>query len=395
MPWCPRCDETFPEGPVCPRCSARLVQREDEVTGEIETLRSVPAVRSLRVSRRHRRALERMSGPRAQPMRMLALSIVALVFVSGFLLGRFAGIGPAGPTVHALAPTRALQIEGVDGSAAYALWSSDSLATIAQHDLYSGDVEPLARFSPPPLSGRLRTQVVSFGRSVSLIVADSSDHSYVLIAAAGAPVHGWVPGVEAAWGSERVIYVRGADRSITKYTVTPERVTSGQLEKASRVFQTASGAVVQTAGVLRSAGGSKQLASPDVRVFAVAPSVDRAIVDHGGPAIWDGRRFIPVHVDGFEVVAASFERSGERAAVTLRRDDELTVAIVDQQGNAAVKPLGVADRGCPAAGAWDAGGRFVYIAPGDGKMHAVEAGGGAVEPVQTGGAGCGIAWLAI
>src|SRR2546428_10171875 len=104
MPWCPRCDETFPQGPACPRCNARLIQREGEADDGIGSLRGVPAVQGLRLPRRHRRAMERLSGPRPHSLRMLAFSIVALVFVSGFLLGRFAGIPPTEPTIRALQP---------------------------------------------------------------------------------------------------------------------------------------------------------------------------------------------------------------------------------------------------------------------------------------------------
>src|ERR687895_2821125 len=100
MPWCPRCDETFPQGPACPRCSARLVARERE--SPEDPLTSVPGLRSIRVSRRDRRALERLSGPRAPSSRALALALVLLVFASGYLLGRVGSIGTSQPTVRAL-----------------------------------------------------------------------------------------------------------------------------------------------------------------------------------------------------------------------------------------------------------------------------------------------------
>src|SRR5438552_17895091 len=166
MPWCPRCDETFPEGPACPRCNARLIQRETETDDTIDALRSVPAVRGMRVSRRHRRAMERMSGPRPHSMRMLAFSVIALVFVSGFLLGRYTGVTPSEPAIHELPAAAPLGMADVDGSAAYALWNREQIATIALHNLYSGEVAPLARFSAPPISAdNVRTQLVSYGRS--------------------------------------------------------------------------------------------------------------------------------------------------------------------------------------------------------------------------------------
>src|SRR5581483_358346 len=245
MPWCPRCDETFPEGPACPRCNARLIQREGDV--EVDSLRAVPAIRSVHVSRRSRRALERLSGPRPHSLRLLAFSIVALVFVSGFLLGRFAGIGPASEpaTVRTLPPAHRLQLEYVDGSVAYALWSSEPLATIAQHDVYSGDVEAMARFSPWASSGAVRTQLVSLQRSVALVASDGTD-SYVAFSTPGSPAYGWVPGVEAAWGSEHELYVRQKDGSVTKWSTSADSTSKASSMNAKRIFQTASGAVAQT-----------------------------------------------------------------------------------------------------------------------------------------------------
>jgi len=148
MPWCPRCDETFPEGPACPRCSARLVARERE-THE-DTLESVPGLRSIKVSRRYLRAFERLSAPKASSSRALALALVLLVFATGFLLGRVGSMSPsAGPTmVRELDAAQPLPYEDVKGAVSYLLDSRDPLMTIAMHDLYSGDVVPRARFSP-------------------------------------------------------------------------------------------------------------------------------------------------------------------------------------------------------------------------------------------------------
>jgi len=397
MPWCPRCDETFPEGPACPRCNARLIQREGDGLEAFDALREVPAVRSVHVSRRNRRALERLSGPRTHPVRMLAFSIVALVFVSGFLLGRFAGIGPASePTVHALAPAERLQFEYIDGSVAYVLWTNEPLATIAQHDIYSGDVEPLARFSPWASSGPVKTQLVSYGRSVALVANDGTN-SYVAFVAPGSPAYGWVPGVEAAWSSEHELFVRQKDGKVTKWSTTADATTKTPAITADRIFQTASGAVAQTSrGLVPVEPGRKVLAAPSAaRVLAVSPDGTRALVDRNGPALWDGSSFTPVHIDGYQVLAGSFERSGDRVAMTLKRDGMLTIAVVDRDGKAALKQLNVADRDCDATPAWDAAGHWIYVSPGDGLMYAMESAGVNIRRVQTRSMGCGLAWLAV
>lgn len=397
MPWCPRCDETFPEGPACPRCNARLIQREGDAVEAVDALRSVPAIRGVHLSRRTRRALERLSGPRPHSLRLLAFSIVALVFVSGFLLGRFAGIGPnSEPTVRAFPAAERVQFEYIDGSVAYVLWTNEPLATIAQHDIYSGDVEPIARFSPWASSGPVKTQLVSYQRSVALVASDGTN-SYVAFEAPGAPAYGWVPGVEAAWTSEHELYVRQKDGKLTRWSTTADATTAGPTTTAKRIFQTPSGAVAETPRGLELIGHvTAGLASPPgARVLAVAPDGTRALVDRNGPALWDGSRFLPVHVDGYEVLAGSFERSGEHVAATLRRDGVLTIAVIDAEGNAALKPLSVADRDCNATPAWDAAGHWLYVAPGNGLMYAIEAAGGRMKPVQTRSTGCGLAWLAI
>jgi hypothetical protein len=397
MPWCPRCDETFPEGPACPRCNARLIQRDPDGVDTIDELRSVPAVRGVHVSRRHRRALERLSAPRTRSLRLLAFSIVALVFVSGFLLGRFAGIGPVGePTVHGLAPADPVKLANVTGSVAYSLWTDtdEPLATIAQHDVRLGDVEPLARLSPWAVAGPIKTTLVSYGRSVALVANDGMN-SFVAFVAAGSPAYGWVPGVEAAWASEHEVYVRAKDGTVTKWSPSSAGAPTTTPIRATRIFQTPSGAVAQTERGLEAVGTEKVLAAPrGARVLAVAPGADRALVDHDGPSLWDGTRFVPVHVEGYEVLAGSFESSGQRVAMTLRKDGVLTVAVVDRDGNASLKPLSIDDRDCAATPAWDAAGHWLYVAPGNGSLYAIGSAGPEIRRVETHSVGCGLAWLA-
>jgi hypothetical protein len=91
------------------------------------------------------------------------------------------------------------------------------------------------------------------------------------------------------------------------------------------------------------------------------------------------------------VSGAAFERSGERVALVVRQGDGVRLAVSDARGNVSLKPLGGRAR-CVATPAWDAEGRWIYVAPGDGQVYAAEAGGGRVESVRTGAIGCGLAW---
>lgn len=394
MPWCPRCDETFPEGPACPRCSARLVARERE-THE-DTLESVPGLRQVKVSRRYLRALERLSAPtRAPSSRALALALVLLVFATGFLLGRIGSVQTAQPTVHALPLAEAIPFDDVKGSVSYLLTSRDPLMTIAVHDLYSGDVVPRARFSPGvDTADDATTRAVSFGRSVAIVVSDG-DHSRVAFAPHGRIPQGWLPGDDAAWISETELLVRGHDDVLTRFEAGADRLTTTRLEPADALIQTAAGAVVERGRRLENVDGPKRrLDLPTSgEVLAVAPDLSRAILDAKAPVLWDGEVRRPVHAyDYGKVLGASFEPSGERAAVLMASDGDLTLAVVMPRGNAAFKPLGGAPT-CAASPAWDGTGRWIYVATADGVLHAVEASGSRIEAIKTHGVGCGLAWL--
>ena len=394
MPWCPRCDETFPEGPACPRCSARLVARERE-THE-DTLESVPGLRQVKVSRRYLRALERLSAtPRASSSRALALALVLLVFATGFLLGRIGTVPTATPTVHALPLAEPIPYEDVKGAVSYVLQSRDPLMTIAMHDLYSGDVVPRARFSPAvDTADDAITHAVSFGRSVAVIVSDG-DHSRIAFAPHGRTPQGWIPGDEAAWLSETELVIRSDDDSLLRIEAGSDRLSTQRLGSADALFQTAAGAVVQRNRKLESLSGPKRELKlpPKGDVLAVAPDLSKAMLDAKAPAFWTGDERRPVHAyEWGKVLGASFEPSGERVAVLMSDGEELTLAIVMQRGNAAFKPLGNGPR-CEAPPVWDNTGEWVYVASADGVLHAVEPSGTRNEAVKTHGVGCGLAWL--
>lgn len=393
MPWCPRCDETFPEGPACPRCSARLIARERD-THE-DTLESVPGLRAIKVSRRYLRAFERLSAPKASSSRALALALVLLVFATGFLLGRMGSVPASTPTVQALPLAEPIPFEDVKGAVSYVLRSRDPLMTIAIHDLYSGDVVPRARFSPAvDTADDARTRAVSFGRSVAVVVSDG-EHSRVAFAPHGRTPQGWVPGSDVAWTSETELVIRTPDDSVTTFEARTDRLLTEQLEPADRVLQTAAGAVLQRGRRLESATGPKRSLElpPKGDVLAVAPDLSRAVIGVKQPVLWDGEESRPIHAyDYGKVLGASFEPSGERAAVVLADEGDLTLAIVMPRGNAAFKPLGAAPD-CEAPPAWDGTGRWAYVGTADGVLHAVEASGGRIQAIKTHGVGCGLAWL--
>jgi hypothetical protein len=395
MPWCPRCDEIFPEGPACPRCSTRLVDRERGGFGEeVQPVADFPMIK---VSRRDRRALERLSGPKAPSSRVLAAAVAALVFAVGFLLGRLGTVEPAGPSVRALPAAEALTTFDVDGSAAYLLWTEEPLATLALHTLSTGDVVPRARLTPPfDPTYDARTYVSAFERNVALIVADG-DRSFVAFAEAGATPHGWIPGVEAAWSSLMELLIRQADGTVVQWSTRAGSIQERRWGHAERLHQTSGGAVVEQNGRLVAARGEHEdLVLPPLgrgeRVMATDGR--RALIGGSEAMLWDGRTSARVRADGFRTLSAAFDATGERAAAVMQRGDELSVAVIDARGDAALKPLDARTGECAPAVSWDRTGSWIYVAPGDGALYAVEASGGHVESVRTHGVGCGLAWLA-
>lgn len=401
MPWCPRCDENFPQGPACPRCSARLVAREVETYED--TLHTVPGLKSIKVSRRYMRALERLSGPRASSSRALALALVMLVFASGFLLGRVGGLGPNASTVGALAPAKPVPLENVDGSIAlkgsiaYVTSSREPITTIAMHHIYSGEVTPKARFSPP--GEYVTTRVVSFGRSVAAVVSGGGK-GFVAFAPHDQAPQGWVPGIEAAWLSERDLLVRHVDGSIARWTFGSKSVHAATIPDADELIQTSAGPIVRRGSLLETVSSPhRRLKVPrGARVVAVSPDLTRAVLqdrtDGTDPALWDGKRTVAMRNGGGRALGASFDRSSARAAIVLQAADGLQLAVVDHDGNAQLKPLSAGD-GCEAPPVWDGSSDWVYVAAGDGIVHAAEAGGGRTESVRTQGVGCGVAWVDI
>lgn len=362
-------------------------------------LQPVAPLPQIKVPRRYRRAFDRLSGPRTPPYRALVLAGVCVAFALGFVLGRLGGAGAGQPTVSALPPVAPLTGQDISGSAAYLRWSatSEPLAAIVSHDLFSGELRSLARLSAPPvLSDESDTRMVSFGSSVAVVLGEG-DEAFVAAWLDGLPV-GWIKGTDVAWESPDRLLVRSLDGRLRRWHVERDEVATVELDgRWEALLQTARGAaVVGPTHVAMSTQASfeQTIAVPESgSVLAVSQDGSRALVSTpDGVGLWDGSELTRIDVEGFEARAASFEASGERMAITGSHEGGLTLAIVDAAGNAALKPVG-ADEGCSAPPAWDALGRWIYVSSGDGVLHALESGGGRTDSVRTRSVGCGLAWL--
>jgi hypothetical protein len=357
-----------------------------------EDLQAVPELAMIKVSRRDRRAMERLSGPKAPSSRVLAAAVAALVFAVGFLLGRLGSVEPAGPSVRALPAAEALAPLDVEGSAAYLLWTNEPLVTIAVHSLVSGDVVPRARFSPPfEATDDARTQVVALGQSVAVVLSDGP-RSFVAFAPEGGPSHGWVSGIEAAWSTPHDLWVRQSDSSIVRWALRSDGLHADRFGRAQRVLQGSRGAFLQRAGELEAIGNTNNTFALPRRGRVLATDGTRTLVEDEGLYLWNGVKADGVRLDGIRALSASFEPGGSRVATIVAQGDELTVAVIDERGNASLKPLRTSTGPCRPTLAWDRSGSWIYVSSGDGGLHAVEATGGRVEPVRTHGVGCGIAW---
>jgi hypothetical protein len=348
------------------------------------------------VSRRYLRALERLNAPRPSGSRALALALVLLVFASGFLLGRLGSVVPAGPVVRALPSVKPIPLEDeIEGSLAYLYASREDLATIAQHDLFSGTVEPRARLSLPPSitpGDRVTTRAVSLGRSVALILR-SDDEGYVAFSPHGRAVHAWIPGTDAAWLSESELVVRESGGTVRRFASEKDSVSSRTLGDADQLIQSPSGPVIRRGRMLESlASPRRKLDLPaEGTVLAVSPDTTRAVIGTSDPLLWDGTRETEIRSGPGKVVGAVFDGSSEHVALVHKTDDGLTVAVSDMRGNAALKPI--ASKASCATPSWDDFGKWIYVASSDGMLHAVEAAGGGIHPVEIHSVGCGAAWI--
>lgn len=395
MPWCPRCDEIFPEGTACPRCRARLVPAE---AGRAHHgLQPVEGLPQLKVPRRYRRAFDRLSAPKAPPQRLLVIAVASLVFAVGFLFGRLGSQPASGPTVG-LPSVDPLSRFDVDGSATYMIWSpGEHAATIVSHQLATGGLSARTGASAPAEDVK-HTKVSALGSSVALVLS-GDDGSFVLASPRrGAPL-GWIPGAEAAWESQDVLLVRTDDGRLLRWSPDKSAVFDEVGDGYQRLMQTPSGVVAQTDGhieVRSSVGSRRTIAVPDGSdLLATSPDGLRALIDDGRPKLWDGTTVTAIRAQAYEAMGGSFSTAGDRAAIALRSEDgRVAVGVVDAKGNIAIKPVPTHAGPCDSAPVWDARGQWVYISPGDGSIYAVEASGGRVEPLLVHSVGCGLAWFA-
>jgi hypothetical protein len=352
------------------------------------------------MSRRYARAFERLSGPRATSSRALALALVTLVFASGFLLGRVGSVGTI-TDLRSMPAPKPIPFDGADGvkgSISYLTTSRDEITTVAMHDVFSGDVTGRANFSPPVEAGdHVTTSVTAFGRSVAVVVTSASGQGFIALAPHRQAPQGWILGMQAAWASERELYVRHVDGTVAKWSFTTDAVRTVEAEDADELIQTSAGAVIRRGRTLETLSSPRRTIrlppGAENHVAAVSPDLMRVLLDEKkAPTLWDGTERVPMANGQGSILGASFDPSSERVAIALRSPDGLMLAVVDQQGDAALKPLGSGD-GCPGSPVWDGNARWIYTAGDDGTMYAVEAGGGRVESVRTQAVGCGVAWV--
>lgn len=397
MPWCPRCDEVFPSGIACPRCRARLLP-SSESGRAVHSLQPVEGLPTLKVPRRYRRAFDRLSTPKPPPQRVLLVAGASLLFAVGFLFGRVGDAPTSDPAVRALPKVDSLATIDVEGWAAYLLWNARGDITVAAHDLYAGDLTPRTTFGSPHSERDDRTQMNVLGRNLALVLGAEESSFVAVVPDKGAPF-GWIPGTDAVWVSSSTFLVRSADGRVARWSTdrsTPVRKIDGRYDE---IFQTSAGAVLKSGVMLTSfteEGLDETIVVPTgAHVLAVAPDLSRAIVVVDDQvSLWDGHEGIPLRMDGYEPLSASFSGSEGRSGIVVRRENgDLAVAVVDPAGGVALKPVPAGVQDCVPTLAWDGRGKWAYVAPGNGSLYAVDSTAGRVESVRTRLVGCGIAWF--
>jgi hypothetical protein len=406
MPWCPHCDEVFPEGPDCPRCSTPLVERAAAPSAaELQFGGGLPKIK---VPRRYRRAFDRLSGSEPAPKPLVAVALAFILFSLGFLLGRMDSLSSVGPTIRPLGGAPPLRDVPVEGGVAYAVLApgGDPTAALVRHGLSSGELDPRSRVELPISPSRaMRTRLTEMDGSVALAVSDDRSDLIGVFPIGRAPLV-WLEGTSAAWEDPRTIVILDPEGTARRWTFGSQARSEALPGRWSWVFQTARGPVLESSGAHRflslpTATGAKKTIDvpPSAKVLAVSSDGRRAIVQADRPALWDGRTLQPLRVEGFEVAAASFAPDGRRAAAVLERprtsaagEAEPALGIVDPDASVALRPIGHVADGCEPSPAWDRTGRWVYTAPGDGSLYAIEADGARVAHVAVRIAGCGLAW---
>lgn len=403
MPWCPRCDEVFPEGPACPRCRAALVEVSGVTQAEDRQTVVLPA---LRLPRRYRRAFG--TRPPPPPRHLLAVALSLVLVAGGFTLGRMSAVPPDGPVMRA-PPIVGLRAPA-DGTVTFLRqgpFANDY--ALVRTALQTGAAEVAARFTSPfavSTAGSHSRLVSGLGDSIAVAVSRGGGRGFVKPFPASRPEFGWLDGEEAAWEDEETLLVRDGSH-VTRWRFSGT-VGATSLDGAfRRLFQTAAGAVLEAEGALyvgRRDGVRKAIDLPsNASTLAVAPSGAPAFVvleDRAG--VWDGARFVVAEFDpAYRARGASFSPDGRRIAVVLQereapaRSAQQLLAVFDTSGYrppplVSLPPAG-ATPVCALPPAWDATGRWVIVGPGDRSLHAIEVG-GIRRSAEVHEIGCGVTW---
>lgn len=410
MPWCPRCDEVFPEGPTCPRCRAQLLDVGAEATsGPVPSSGSLPQVE---VPRRLRRAFERMDREPTPPRHLLALALACLLFAGGFLVGRMGSLASDGPVLRELSSAPVdLPLEGVVSYVARVPGPAVEPAVV-RHDLPTGRVDHAGRFTLPggTIPASVGSRLVTYGQNVAVVLSDGGG-----LGAVGAfpeerrlPV--WVDGVAAGWESESSLLVLDADEGLVRWAFEEGVDRSSVPGRWTGLLPVPAGVALERAEEGRRTlwaatpkGPREVMDVPEgARLLAAGTGAGTALLELGDEIVlWDGEERTEVRVDGREAVGAAFSPDGEEVAMVLVERDRpegstpVHLALSDLGGNTAFHPVTTWSerQSCDTTPAWDADGRWVYVSPGDGAVYAVEAGGARVRGASARTLGCGIAWL--
>lgn len=407
MPWCPRCDEVFPEGPACPRCRAALV----EVSGVTQAEEHAPVVLPhVRLPRRLRRAIGGHRPPAPPPRHLIAVAVSLVLVAGGFTLGRMSAVPPDSPALRA-PPVVGPRLATAGSVAFLRPGGGPAEYTLVRARLRTGMVELAGRFmSPYPQDGHRESARVSGLRgSVAVVLTGPEGRSSVAAFAVNRPPVLWLDGQEAAWEDADSLLIRDGTRVVRwRFTAGPEADAIAGTWR--RVIQTAVGAVLEgptETGValhLSRPEGPVRLLDlpPGASTLAVAPAGTPALVSvDDTPSVWDGSRLTPVEVDdAYRPRGAAFSHDGARIALVLQRRDRPTrsaeqhLAVLDRTG-ARVEllklPAAHERPMCDAVPTWNADGRWLFVGPGDRSVHAVEVG-GRRHRSEVHDIGCGLAW---
>lgn len=371
MPWCSQCNEVFPDGRDCPRCSSPM-QDTPGVAAPYDT-----ALPVIKIPRRLRRAFGRVD-PHPRP-RLSSVVFALMVFTGGVVVGHLGSLPGIQPQL------RATRVAVPMNSHLRYVVQDGQDAVLVTRGLDSGTLRGL-RLSSSGAFG-----LVSLSGSTAVLNSSS-----VMAVPSNGPVFGWLAGDEAAWESKDQLLIRNSDE-IEGWPMS-DRTPAPIPGEWTRIHQTPSGAALETGDALylstRSGPRQTIALAGNSHVLAVSSDADVAFVLAVGRAgFWDGTTFTPADLGPLVPEAAAFSPDGDSVAVTLRGGREIKIAAVDRTGSAVMlKSIGKINDPCPAVPVWSPMQDWVYIAPGDGSLYGFEAGGGSTIKVAVNNLGCALSW---